>query len=472
MPKYITFLLLLLSFSTIAQQKIDEELVIFVQKSSDSPFTLDNIQTLKNKMKEQAIAVQIIDVDEVGAPKEVGFTPFIVYRNHLGRKIFKGRYTSHKRLLNFIRTVRRLPAEDINYEEQEVLVWKQDRANLLIKLKITTPNGEVPANFDATAFKKQYIKGLQKGFQGAKYYKKHAVSNADELIYCNFYPYIASDGKIYISSEIYSHYHCHSPIYQQYDSPAVASSMPKAFALAAANSFAEIKDQLVHSQLGDAMNFVTKTSKSTSWDALHLEPMAAPKQGAQTLTKAVEFPQTWSLSGPVDQSTPILMFNFPAPLRQYGGELTKAKGTISLKTAASMENATGSFEVDVRSLEMGEASLNNAVKESILLIDEYPTAQLIFNKIQSKDFKLALGRITQTQIEAQLTLLNQTSLVAATAQFEPFLNDQGDLVLFVSTQFSINDLKGAYKIDGPDGPSDAKNKMLFNASFIMKGTVD
>ncbi|BDS11054.1 YceI family protein [Aureispira anguillae] len=468
MPKYITFLILLLSFSTIAQQKIDEELVIFVQKTSDSEFTLNNIATLEAYMQAHHIPTKIIDIDEAGAPKEVGFTPFIVYRNHLGRKVFKGRYTSHQRLLNFIRTVRRLPAEAIHYEEKEVFVWQQQHSNLFIKLKITAPNGQLPANFDAKKFKKDYLKGLKKGFEGAKYAQKHPVRNSDELIYCNFYPYIAEDGKVYVSSEIFSHYHCHTPIYQQYENPAVGNNTIQGFAAAAANSLAEIKRQLVESELGDAMNFTTKNTKFTPWEDLGLSTLSPPKQGTQTAIKAVTFPKAWEMAGALDEGTPILAFSFPPPLRQYAGELKQVDGSLSLKSNESLAEAMGKFEVVVSSIEMGESSLNSAVKESILKVDEHPTAHLVFKKIESKDFKLTLGKITQTHIEADLTLLGKTGLVQATAQFEPFLNDQGELLLAVTTQFTAPDLKGSYQIDGPDGPESAKNKILFNASFVMK----
>lgn len=468
MPKYITFLVLFLSFSTIAQQKIDEELIIFVQKTTDSPFTLENIKALEAYMLERNITTKIIDIDKTGAPKEVGYTPFIVYRNHLGRKVFKGRYTSHKRLLNFIRTVRRLPVEEITYPEENVFVWKQERSNLVFKLKITDPQGSLPKNFNATKFNKEYLKGLKEGFTPASYQKTVDVSNSDELIYCSFYPYFAEDGKVYVSSEIHSHYDCHTAIYQQFEKASVGSSVSEAFNLAAKNSLAEIQRQVVESTLGDAMNY-TKNTNITTWDDLKLEVLKAPEKSTQSNFEAIEFPQKWTVAGPLDESTPMISFNFPPPLIHYGGELKSATGNMSLNSKQNLEAATGEFIVDVASIEMGESELTQAVTESMLYVDKYPTAALVFKKISGDNLKLTLGSISTAIVEADLKMLDKTAPITATAEFEPFLDENGALRLHIYAQFSINDLKGNYTVAGPDGPADANNKMLFRVSLLMKG---
>ena len=105
MPNYIIAILLIFSFSVSAQQNAEEELLIFINKKTDSEYTLSNIRLLKADMKSYKIAGRIIDISETGAPVEVAYTPYILYRNYLGNKLLKGRYTSHKRILNFIRTM-------------------------------------------------------------------------------------------------------------------------------------------------------------------------------------------------------------------------------------------------------------------------------------------------------------------------------------------------------------------------------
>jgi hypothetical protein len=468
MPKYITFLFVLLSFSTIAQQNIDEELIIFVQKEADSKFTQKNIKVLIEQMEAANIPTRIIDIEKVGSPKEVGFTPHIVYRNHIGNKTYKGRYTSHGRILNFIRTVRRLPQQDIDYEEKNIFVWKQERCNILFKLKITAAKGNLPSDFNLANFEKEYLNGLKIGFERAGYATLQKVNNSDEIFYCNFYPYIAEDGKVYVGHEIFSHYDCINPIYKQFDKPGTGNSVEEGFTAAANSIFLEIKRQVDSSEMGDAMNFVPTKIKKIPWKKLNLKKLEAPTKGLLINAKEVKFTKDWILLGPIDDDTPLLTFNFPPPLRQYGGELKKVTGTMSFKEDKTLQNATGEFIVKVSSLEMGDGSLNHSVKESMLFVDQFPDAQLEFSKITSDDFKLELGKITRASIEAQLTMVQKSDTIVATAQFEPFLNDKGELLIEVTTQFILPDLVGSYKIDGPDGPKEANNTIQFNASFLMK----
>lgn len=468
MSKYIAFLLLLLSFSTIGQQKIDEELLIFIQKGTDSEFTQKDINQLVVDMEKYKIPAKIIDIETTGVPQEVGFTPFIMYRNYLGNKVYKGRYTSHQRILNFIRTVRNLPPADIDYDEKNVLVWNHDQGKLILKLKITELTGSVPANFNKKKFEQDYLKGLKKGFKGLSYVTKQHVTTSDEMFYCNFYPYLADDGKVYVSHEIFSHYDCINPVYQQFGKPGVGKSFVEGFESAATDNFKEIQRIIKESTLGDAMNFVSKNIKNIEWKDLNLRTLEAPQKNSSTNIKEVVFPKSWTMAGPIDDDTPMLSFNFPPPLRQYGGELKKITGTLSIPNNLSLENAMAEFVVDVNFLEMGVSSLNDAVKKSMLFVDRFPTAKLEFKSISSKDFQLQLGKMTPAEIKADLTIVDKTGTISANAYFEPFLNDAGELFLQVTTQFVAEDLTGTFHIEGPDGPAEANNKMYFNATFLMK----
>ncbi|MBL4650351.1 MAG: YceI family protein [Aureispira sp.] len=339
---------------------------------------------------------------------------------------------------------------------------------MVLKLKITDPQGILPPKFNTNKFSKEYLKGLKEGFAPAKYQKTTAVNNSDELMYCSFYPYLAEDGKVYVSSEIHSHYDCHTAIYQNFEAPATGTSVAEAFNLAAKNSFGKIQRQVLESTSGDAMNY-TKNTKVITWEALKLKTLKAPEKSTQTNFEAIEFPKEWIVAGPLDKSTPIISFNFPPPLRHYGGELKSATGNMSLNKVQNLEAAIGEFIVEVASIEMGESELTQAVTESMLYVDKYPTATLAFKKIIGDDLKLTLGSITAAIVEADLTMLDKTAPIVATAQFEPFLDENGALRLHIYAQFSINDLKGNYTVAGPDGPAEANNKMLFRVSLLMKG---
>lgn len=473
MAKYTIFLLLLLAFSTNAQQTIEEELLIFVQPEQQSEFTKNNLKTLEALLKEQGIQVQQINVSALGAPKEVSFTPFIVYRNHLGRKVYKGRHTTHKRLLNFIRTVRHLPEASIHYDEKEVFVKEYPRAALLLKPKITAPTGSI-IGVDLDAAAQKALTGLKKGLSNCSYHNSYKVTDGEELFYMNFYPYLAEDGKVYVSSELYAHYDCHTPIYQQYQQPAVGNSIEEAFTQAGQQMLAEVKHQLKASENGDAMNFLTKKIKLTPWKQLPLETLQAPQKNTSIATTSVSIPKSWAFQGPTAPDAPLLTFNFPAPLRHYGGELKQVEGSIQLPNKQTLVDATGSFVVEVNSLQMGQAELDSYVKGTLLLVNQHPKATLTFKKVLGDDLNLQLGRLTLAQVEAELELLGKSSTVLANTSFEPIINAEGRVLLQVNTQFTAKDLLGNYNIEGPDGPAEANNQLLFQANFLMQpaGEVD
>ncbi len=425
MAKYTIFLLLLLAFSTNAQQTIEEELLIFVQPEQQSEFTKNNLKSLEALLKEQGIRVRQVDVSKVGAPKEVGFTPFLVYRNHLGRKVYKGRYTTHQRLLNFIRTVRRLPETAINYKEQTVFVHEYSRGALLLQPKIT-PLAGTDTGIKQEDVQQQALRGLKKGFAQWSYENSYAVSDADELFYVNFYPYRSKEGQVYVSSELYAHYDCHTPIYRQYETPATGSSIEAAFAQAAQQMLAEIQQQLVNSEQGDAMNFLTKKTALTAWEALNLPVLNAPERSATTINTAIQLPTAWELEGAVSPNAPLLTFNFPAPLRHYGGELKEITGNVLLKSATTLAAAQGQFVVNVSSLQMGEAEFDSYVKGTVLMVGQNPKATLTFQEVLGDDLNLQLGRLTTVQVKGKLTLLGKSSEVVASTQFEPLINKEGE----------------------------------------------
>lgn len=464
MAKYTILLWLLLAFSTNAQQNIEEELLIFVQPNQQSAFTANNLNVLQSTLKEQNIAVKLLDVTQLGAPSEVGFTPFLVYRNHLGRKVYKGRYTTHQRLSNFIRTVRHLPEASINYTEKEVFVKAYPRAALLLKPKITAPTGNTN-NLEQKKALEQALKGLEKGFKEWAYNQEFAVADGDELFYMNFYPYISEDGKIYVSSELYSHYDCHTPIYQQYDEPAEGKSIADAFAQAGKQMLAEVERQLQESEAGDALHFLSKKIKTTPWEKLPLSTLNAPESSNQAINMDLKLPTTWIFEGPTAPKAPVLTFSFPAPLRHYGGEVKKITGQMTLPQASQLQGMQGTFIVDVNSLQMGQKDLDGYVKGSLLMVSDHPKATLTFKRIVGDDLQLQLGRLTTAQIEAELTLLGKSSTIIATTQLEPILNPEGELRLQVNTQFTAYDLTGNYNIHGPDGPAEANNQLLFQANF-------
>ena len=472
MPKLFISIFLIVSYAFNSSAQLQEELLLLVDSNKNSPFVLKDMQLLSDKMQAENIACQIINIAQTAVPTSIAYTPSIVYRNHLGFKLYKGRHTTHQRILNFIRTTRRLAVSPIDYEEKNVFVWNKGRGKLILKLKTTELKGPKADNFNAKKWHNQVLKGLKKGFSQASYQKIQAISDQDELIYCNFYPYRDDQGRIYVSTEIYSHYDCKKPIYTQFKQPANADNVCCAFDSAAAQLFEKIKYSLRYSKKGDALSFVSNTNPEASWEVLPLQQLSVPTKEEAVVYPSTELSKNWTLEGPSMAGVPLLSFNFPAPLRQYGGELKECEGNIQLGEIQQLKGMKGQFKVQVGSVDMGEASLTSAVKSSMLYADKYPTATLVFESVEKLDAALQLGKISNCAIQAKLTIMDKSHSVKAMSSFEPLLDDEGRPFLQVSTAFEIDDLTGMYDIIGPDGPETSNNRLLFQANFKMRASKD
>ena len=141
MPFVQILISLLMGLSTYAQEAPFEDVILFVDKKENSAFVIEDIQKLQKFLSDNQISSTVIDIRTEGAPEEVAYTPCIVYRNQNGHQFYKGKHTTHKRLLNYIKTVRGLSPEPIDYSEKNVFVWQKDQAKLIFKIKITPPTG-------------------------------------------------------------------------------------------------------------------------------------------------------------------------------------------------------------------------------------------------------------------------------------------------------------------------------------------
>ena len=91
MPKLFISFFLIVSYAFNSSAQLQEELLLLVDSNKNSPFVLKDIQLLSDKMQAENIACQIINIAQTAVPTSIAYTPSIVYRNHLGFKLYKGR---------------------------------------------------------------------------------------------------------------------------------------------------------------------------------------------------------------------------------------------------------------------------------------------------------------------------------------------------------------------------------------------
>ncbi|MCP4441545.1 MAG: YceI family protein [Aureispira sp.] len=451
-----------------------EELIIFIQQSKESPFTIKEILRVDSFINSIGIPAKVIDIERQGAPKEVCYTPYIIYQNYLGRKVYKGRYTTLNRLKNFISTVRLIPSDAGEYPVANALVWEEGRSQFFVQTKITPLKGTFPDNFNPILFMNEVWAGLKKGMDGFNFHTRKDFLLSNEIFYLNYYPYATNNGKLMVTYEMYSHYDCINPIYKQFELPKEGSfdNIRKVFADAAKDMRKELLRQWKESELGDAVSAINEEIKMVSWEDLGFTiPPPPTKQERSKIIKDLKLASKWVYAPIEGKEMPDLQFYFPPPLHQYSGSVGEITGGLEFANPDSLliSGLQGSFEVNTSSVTMGLEDLDIEVHNKMLKVKNYPTASLHFLKVRAKKgATIELGKPTYTQVEAEFKLMFKTVTIKAPTQLEPFVDDDGQIFLHVKSSFDIKDLMETYSIEGPPGPSAASNNMIVKIDLFLK----
>ncbi len=447
------------------------ELIVF-SGDAKNPVERDFHDKFLPKIKEMAKAQGVTVIEKSiakGIPEQVNFTPAIFFQNHLGRSLFIGRYQNIDKVQTFVRTVTRMPQAWVTNEKHDVLVWQRERARIYSPIKLTPLDGVIPPGFDQAAFHKAGLAALEKGADDATLRELFSAERNDRAMYLALYPYHGTDGKFFLSAEMYSQFNCIEPIMKRFEKPfeGTFASWEKVMEEAGKELQAEVFKQLASTTRGDGLVPVSSNLTVKSWEALGLNLPKAPAGGASNVATDVKLGTRWEFAGPVEPGAPVLNFSFLAPVDNYAGEIKVLFGALQLSEGPSIENATGKFGIETASLTMGDAGLNSHVKEMIAVL-EHPKAYFTFAKMLSMEQpRLAFGTLTQFALRGELDFMGVTAPIDVTAQMEPVLDEQGAARLQVYASFSLR-LKEKYKLDGPDGPAPSNDTMQFFLNFLLK----
>lgn len=447
------------------------ELIVFTG-DADAAVTKDFkekfLPQIKEMAKSQGISLTEKNISK-GAPAEVTFTPSIYFQNHLGRSLYIGRYHYIDKLKTFIRTVSRMPQPVATNEKHDVLVWKRERATVFSPVKITPLGGVVPDGHDAEGFHKAAMAALAKGASNYNLQALYTAQRSDRAMYLALYPYHGTDGKFFLSAEMYSQFNCIDPIYKRFDKPfeGVWKSWEKVFEEAGKVLQDEVAAQLASTAKGDGMLPIPRSAASKSWDELGLTLPKAPEGAAANTAVQVPLGQKWEFAGPAEAGGSVLNFSFLAPMDYYAGEVKAMFGGMELSGGPSIDQAIGKFGIETGSLTMGDPGLDAHVHEMIAIL-EHPKAFFAFEKMLSMENpKLAFGVLTQFAVHGQLEFMSVKVPLDVTAQLEPVLDENGNPRLMVNAAFGLR-LKEYFGLDGPDGPQPAADSMQFLLNFLLK----
>jgi hypothetical protein len=448
-------------------------IVVFEQTGSAAARDFDarTLPQLRALATERGVALEVRDAAS-GAPAEVHVTPLLVYQDAQGRSLFRGRYSDLERFGQFLRTVKAGPLAGADTTHENMAVWRRGRAVVIAPIKITALSGTLPPRYDEHAFLDRARRAVLAGFNRFRFEGSVATGPSDRAFHMDFHPYRDAQGKLFISTAIYSGFNCVEPVFTRFDEPVTGTwtSFEDAFRAAGRLLEDEVAQQVVGSTIGDAFDPVHGDVPKPTWGALGLALPAAhtaARSSAAAPTKAVPIPLRWTIESTAANDPPRLEFRFAPPLDSYNGEVRALTGTIALARGGVLAGATGTIEASTSSVTMGNKTLDTELRDKILRVSQFPAARFTLDTVVGAGSPLAFGAPVPFTGTGRLEMLGASVPIAVNAQAEPTLAEDGSLRLDVRATFRLR-LSEAFGVSGPDGPSPANDTLIFAARFRLK----
>ncbi len=451
-----------------------EQLIVFIDSSGTAlqeRFRADTLPKLEALSQELGVRLEVFDVTKHGAaPPEVGITPLIAFQNWRGRSIYQGRYETLDRVRNFVRTARFMPQDDAPLVREDVPVWDRGRMKVVTPIKVTDFQGPGLPGVGGQDPVQRARKAIDAGMTRFETADRVELGRSDRQWYVDFHPYVAQDKTLYVSTELYSQFHCHEPVFSTLGDPVSGkwSDFEDVFAEAAAKLEEEIVRQLRESELGDGFDVVKM--EASSWDDLGL---ALPEKPETSNADAgdVELSADWQVDVAAQDAQPAVQFAFPAPLDGYSGEATKVRGTLKLGDGLKLAGASGRFDADPASVTMGEDDLDAHIHNGILDVEKHPASYFVFDRVEVEsaqaDRPLTFGQIVPAALVGDFTMKGITIPLTVPASVEAFVGEDGRPRLSITGQWTLA-LNDPFAIEGPPGPAEASNRLRFACRIVLE----
>ena len=445
-------------------------LIVFGQSGSLAAGEFDS--KVLPKLREMAAARHItLDIRNAtaGAPPEVHVTPLIVYQDADGRSIFRGRYADLDRIAQFLRTVKAGPLSNAETEIENAAVWRRGRAVVTAPIKITPLSGTIPGRHDERAFAERARRAVLAGFRRFRLQGRVVTGPSDRAFYMDFYPYRDAQGKLFVSTSIYSGFNCVEPVFRGAAEPVTGefTRMDDVFARAGKLLEDQVAQLTVSSPAGDAFDPLPESVPAKSWDALGLALPPAPPEKRRAAPAAFALPPRLAVAQAGADDPPRLEFRFSPPLDTYSGEVRILTGTIHLGEKARLRGATGTLEAKTSSVTMGDKTLDAELRGKILRVDAFPTARFVLDPVEAADVPLAPGALVPFSATGRLEMLGAVVPLSVSAQAEAGTDDAGASILDVRATFRVR-IGAAFGLQGPDGPAPANDTLEFYARFELR----
>ncbi|MEM0914886.1 MAG: YceI family protein [Planctomycetota bacterium] len=485
--------------SRAATSDTGEKLAVFVQPGDGdvaggfADAAMPEVQAIADEL---GVEVVTIDVGEAGAPDGVALTPSMVYINHRGRYPYLGRFTTTDRLRNHIRTARfGGGAEDVRTNLDGVPRRTIGRAVVGTPIKVTpwvgpgvdaVMNAEkgrvegMPSPADLSQVDDSPIAAMhmspitmyRNGIYAALGKPAHGddAEPMDRLFYADFYPYLDDDGTLYVSTALFSQFHCHEPVFVS-ETPASGNwtQTEQVFAEAAAGLAEEIDRQLSNPENGDGFDAIAVGAATPAWDDLGLSLPPKP-EGPDIDVADLEFVREWTVDQEAVNRRPVVQFRFPEPIVGYAGEAQQLTGGVTLGEGLTLADASGEFVVPVKSVTMGEPDLDSYIHSGMLDASAHPNASFVFDSIEVPDGATpAFGQVIPGKLIGTFTMKNKAIPLSVPVSIEAFAGEDGKPRLAFVGTWVLGPLNTEFGIDdAPPGPEEAASRLSFDCYIVLE----
>lgn len=466
----MTFTLVISCFLCLVHGDVesDEQLIIFeiADKTRVQKLFHDKVLPQIIELAKKNNISLILKTSRNGLPAEITTLPAIIYQNPLGRSIYRGRFSQISRIANFIQTSKFVPQKNTLLTFKSAAVEERGRAKIVYPIKISTVTGGKPKDYDDSKFKLEMKRIIIKSLKSIKLKKKVSLQPLDKRFYFDFYPWVSDKGVLYLSGKIFSQHHCKKFIWTTGKTPFVSSwkNRKKSFQSLAKKMYSELNVILAKDTIGDSFDVVSKKNSSKSWGQLNIKLPELKNNHKKNIK--IGIPLHWEIKGKLGKNSRA-QFSIAPPNDNYSGLIRKMNGAFSFGKGGQIALSKGWFEADMLSITMGDSDLDDSLlEEDMFHTSKFAASKIVFSPISSSEIgKLKFGEESQVKTKGLFVFKGIKETMMVDLSFEPTIDHNGAVKLFLKAQFEIELTK--YAMVGAPGKHDKRNVVQFFIRIYM-----
>lgn len=460
-------LLLFLILLTGKKPETSDQLVVFVpDQTSDFYQSLEETAfPVWQQLAEGAdLDFRLVSVPTEGTPSEIKQLPTLVFQHETGRNFYYGRYLDKGRIATWLRTGKRRVSDLRTDTKKDLFTVTSGKLIEAVIIKITELEGTQPQEYRQEEFREEVMNRMATSMNSLSRADSVSLLQTDRKVFFDMYPYRSDQGDWYISLAIFSPFDCIDPVYTTGASP-ITGTFEEAIAKAGQTLEQAWLTWKTTDLAGDAYRPVNESATVQTWEELGLG--INDSIGTQAGSMPAN-PEGWEAGRyqlshePGEQ--PEMVFQFMSPLDGYAGALDSMSGYIEWPSPPQLQGLSGSFEVPVRAVNMGNTGLNIKVWDKYLKEKRHPQLTLTLPPcIESRE--VADTEPLLVSIPGIMNILGKERPVSVRAEFSPVIGPSQREALQVELQFGLD--ISDWNINGPDGPDPANHTMQFYGTIFL-----